>query len=286
MDIKNNDTYNSIRCCCKQTESKKIVTQVEKTCNSTTNKNGGDMSICDFLKSQPIPEWIAKSTNSTKMNNLQNESNVERKNCHLPICMKKKKSNNFDKNVEQISKSNSYRSIICEFLQSQPIPEWIQSTKNNVKCSTPKKSEVTSYSMNIESNKCATVNDDYDTCNKNKQTVLEDCARRTSNKTVHKGSQHRRDMKPHKYNDHEHLNSAQCVNYTSDLESKLKMLTENKFNALCPCVPKPDPVIQSSCVDEENKTIKILNYSVQSMGGKERQRSNNQLCCCSCHSDM
>ncbi|VVC30687.1 Hypothetical protein CINCED_3A013605 [Cinara cedri] len=140
-------------------------------CQRSVCKSKNNPEFCEYLKSQPTPEWIklikpnVKTTedspktacmcaktvpkNASKCKNLQNPevNNVLKCNNITPKIINNE-NNNSSHRSECKSKDNPE---ICYYLKSQPTPEWIKSIKQNVKTKTDSSSKTVKCPNEIKS---------------------------------------------------------------------------------------------------------------------------------------
>lgn len=134
---KNNENPHNLSQYCK-------LIRTEKNCIKTTephdskNKctNSRETNICDYLKSQPVPEWIKTSKYTLDIQQMQNRVNqdlqpvVEKDESSLMVCLNKTRcvTKDIKTNISQSFEFTSKSHKNCDCLRSQPNSEWTQKT--------------------------------------------------------------------------------------------------------------------------------------------------------------
>lgn len=118
MNTKNNKLCQLNSCCCK---SKSINNELTKPWN-----------ICDFLKSQPIPEWIKLLKENDKKNVRDDLPKVENPNDVNSICQKQVKAANIEsQNTQKPSANNNFT---CKNFQKSTVEDMKTPEKTSKTC--------------------------------------------------------------------------------------------------------------------------------------------------------
>lgn len=190
--------------------------------------------ICEYLKSQPTPEWIVKVSPKADTNQVSNNEEINK--CRLPICSEKLiKNSNRDINSssqKRISmKPNCGENDICDFLRSQPAPEWTKKKKTENQC---QKTTNDSYSQSlfVENN-----NNDKNNC----------CASRSviNIGTIVNNNYQQRDDKCKK------IKSDDCGDDIQQISLEKPPNQNSKCSPKpCPCTQKSEKLEASPCVSK------------------------------------
>lgn len=284
------------KCCCHLIKTKDNPTKPQ---GDTKVINIGETGICEYLKS--IHSKSEKTEpNKKRCENKQTQTdfdgvlmqNREREDCRSSMSSNKSERFSlstveiFAKSCDSVSESNQ----ICDFLRSQPVPEWIQ----HQKFTEPTQENVTnSVGCN---NQLSSINNGQTTHGKHKcctshSTKTNNCDRGMTDKKT---------------------DSFKCGsgrNFQNDLsvppkelspctkKCKVSIVEEPRPKHLGPCKPKNSDVQSTKINNSDQKCqdsvkLKIHEYtnstnnsvlSVNDCLDKTLEKSNNKRCACCCH---
>ncbi|XP_060843837.1 protein PF3D7_1417600-like [Rhopalosiphum padi] len=214
-NININSACNSKRCVCKLIDNTNADNlQIINSHDGNNQIKYGDIILCEFLKAKLTLEMIKRSEHqqilqvnqfSNQMadkknsnlsicfkntNHLKNDcvqkQNVEQNICQLPLCSKPSVHHFFKNGVENVTKSNQIissceKNQICDFLSSQPIPEWIRRTQNLVVSDNPCGNDAKFPQTNCNSNASK--------CYNAERIVKESCGNDNTDDTVYEITQ-------------------------------------------------------------------------------------------------